>query len=117
MNHANRLLRQLRNVLQEKKEFPIGTLIYFGPDDVTITKIIAVVIPHRESDPTLKRWVGPGVSSDPQVAAEIGSFFTFNKVREVVMTDGIVGCPHEEGVDFPVDGTCQDCTFWRENPE
>lgn len=117
MNHANKLLRQLRNALKEKKEYPIGTLVYFGPDDVTITKIIAVVIPHRESDPILERWVGQGVSSNPEVAAEIGNFFTLNKVREVVMTDGIVGCPHEEGVDFPIGEACPDCTFWRENSE
>lgn len=111
MNHANKLLHQLRKVLQEKTDFPIGALVYFGPDDATIRKIIAVVIPSRDSEPVLKSWDGPGVSSDSQVAAEIGQFFKYNQVSEVIMTDGIVGCPHDEGVDYPVGESCPYCTY------
>jgi len=30
-----------------------------------------------------------------------------------VVTDGIIGCPHEEGIDFPVGEGCPYCPFWR----
>ena len=115
MNHANKLLQHFRKVLQEKTNFPIGTLVYFGPDDSTITKIIAIVILNRNSDPLIKKWEGSGVSSDAEVAAHIGHFFKRHQVKEVVMTDGIIGCPHEEGVDYPVGESCPHCPYWTQN--
>jgi len=33
----------------------------------------------------------------------------------VVMTEGVVGCPHEEGDDYPWGEACPDCTFWQEH--
>jgi hypothetical protein len=117
MLQDTKLLNQLRKVLQKKKNFPIGTLVSFGPDDVTITKIVAVVIPSQDSSPILKSWSSPEISTDPKTAAEIGQFFQNNEVVEVVMTDGVVGCPHEEGVDFPIGDDCPHCPFWAENPK
>ena len=111
MNHANKLLEELRNVLREKTNFPIGSLVYFGPDDTTITKIIAVVMRSRNSDPILKSWDGEGISKDPEVAVEIGHYFRKNQVTEVVMTGGIVACPHDEGVDYPTGESCPHCPF------
>jgi len=31
--------------------------------------------------------------------------------KSVVMTDRIIGCPHEEGIDYE-GSTCPDCPFW-----
>ncbi len=31
--------------------------------------------------------------------------------KSVVMTDRIIGCPHEEGIDYE-GPTCPDCPFW-----
>ena len=31
----------------------------------------------------------------------------------VVMTDGIIGCPHQEGIDYQGEW-CPVCEFWRE---
>ena len=108
-----RLVAQLRKAINEKSSYPIGTLMYFGPDNATITKIVAVVIPAKGSSPIAKSWSNPQVSSDPKVAAEIGQFYLENKVADVVMTDGVVGCPHDEGIDFPVGGHCSQCKYWE----
>jgi hypothetical protein len=32
--------------------------------------------------------------------------------RSVVVTQGIIGCPHEEGIDYPVGEQCPRCPFW-----
>jgi hypothetical protein len=29
------------------------------------------------------------------------------------MSDGNMGCPHEEGLDFPVGEDCPFCPFWK----
>jgi len=33
-------------------------------------------------------------------------------VRSVVMADRILGCPHEEGTDYPEGEVCPHCPFW-----
>lgn len=30
----------------------------------------------------------------------------------MAMTDSILGCPHEEGIDYPEGGSCPQCPFW-----
>ena len=30
----------------------------------------------------------------------------------VFVAGKILGCPHEEGVDYPEGGACPDCPFW-----
>ena len=34
-------------------------------------------------------------------------------VKRVGMSDGNIGCPHEEGKDFPVGGDCPFCPWWK----
>jgi hypothetical protein len=53
------------------------------------------------------------VYGNPKVAEQIKAFFARHKVRNVVITDGILGCPHEEGEDFPHGEECPFCSFWR----
>ena len=31
----------------------------------------------------------------------------------VVASDRIIGCPHEEGADYPIGAKCPFCPFWR----
>jgi hypothetical protein len=33
-------------------------------------------------------------------------------VKSVVMTDRIIGCPHEQGADYPEGDVCPQCPFW-----
>jgi hypothetical protein len=115
MNGKTKYLQQFRKVLKQKTNFPIGMLVYFGPDKVTISKIIAAVIIAKDSEPILQSWEGTGISIDPNTSVDIGRFFKENQVVEVIMPDGVVGCPHEEGVDYPIGGQCPHCPFWAEN--
>lgn len=94
-------------------QFPVGTLVYYGPDDKTVTKIVAGVFLEKDGDPLRKNWVGDGVTTNPQVIAELGRFFKDYGVTRVVMTKGIVGCPHEAGIDYPLGEECPFCPFWR----
>ena len=33
-------------------------------------------------------------------------------VRSLAMMEEIYGCPHEEGIDYPVGQVCPECPFW-----
>jgi len=114
MTYANKLLQQLRRVIQNKTNFPYGTLLYFGPDDINITKIVAVVIQSPKIDPVLKSWSGSEISTDPHTIAEIGNFLKQYSVTEVIMPEGVIGCPHEEGIDYPEGENCPNCPYWAE---
>jgi hypothetical protein len=115
MNRKTKHLIQLREVLNQKSVFPIGMLVYFGPDNVTISKIIAAVILAKDSNPILRSWEGIGIGMDLKASTEIGQFFKDNHVVDIIMPDGVVGCPHEEGVDYPIGDNCPHCPFWAEN--
>ncbi len=107
-------LQHFRKVIQQGN-YPIGTLAYYGPDDQTITKIVAGVLPDAKTNPILKTWYGKGVAQNPETAADIGAFFQEHETQNIVMPEGVIGCPHQEGVDFPVGESCQECPFWRED--
>ena len=95
-------------------EFPIGTIAYYGPDDETVNKIVAAVLVDENTNPILKKWAGNNIAQNTEIASEIGKFFQEQRVTNVVMTEGIIGCPHEEGVDYPIGESCPQCPFWAE---
>ena len=98
---------------REPVRYPIGTVAFYGPDDQTTTKIAAGVILHDGAEPVLRRWVGTDVTTSPKVQQELQEFFRQYGVRSVAMSQGNMGCPHEEGEDFPVGGDCPFCPFWK----
>ncbi len=93
--------------------YPLGTVAMYGPDDKTTTKLVAAVITGPDAEPVLKRWVGTGITDDERVQQELRTWFELHGVQQVVMSEGNMGCPHEEGEDFPVGEDCPFCPYWR----
>jgi hypothetical protein len=104
------------SVTGKRGAYPVGTVMIYGPDNKLATKLVASVVktPNAEADP-LHRWVthAGDVRHDPSIQAEVEAFFQAHGVRQTVRTERIVGCPHEEGVDYPLDGACPHCPFWH----
>jgi hypothetical protein len=86
---------------RQQPRYPIGTVAMYGPDDKTTTKIAAGVILRDGAEPILKRWVATDVTTNPKVQQEMKDFFLQHGVKSVAMSQGNLGCPHEEGEDFP----------------
>ena len=97
---------------QSPVQYPMGTMAYYGPDDKTTTKIAAGVFKGPNSKAIMKRWVATDVMTNPKIQQEIKEFFEQHGVKSVSMSDGNMGCPHEEGKDFPVGEDCPFCPFW-----
>ncbi len=113
MPKPGQLPPQLLAVLANRQDYPLGALAYYGPDDHTCTRITAAVINAPNARPQFRHWWGESPETDPWVIAEIGEFFRLYRVREAVMTEGIIGCPHDEGIDYPEDEECPYCPFWN----
>jgi hypothetical protein len=48
------------------------------------------------------------------IPRQLLSFIEENGVVTVVMADSIMGCPHEEGVDYPRGESCPKCPYWKD---
>ena len=62
----------------------------------------------------MQTWVteAADVRSDPRVAADVAAFISSHRVKHTMEADRIIGCPHDEGIDYPMGRTCPQCPFW-----
>jgi hypothetical protein len=94
--------------------YPVATVALYGPDDTTATKLTVGIVPAENAEVTdLRRWFSEGsdIRNDVDVTEQVLAFIAEAGARSVVMTDRIIGCPHEEGIDYegPI---CPKCPFW-----
>jgi hypothetical protein len=96
------------------KGYPLATIALYGPTDKLVTKLVVGIIPRKDADPEpLKKWFSAGDIRQKQgVAEEILQFLKENNAVSVGMTDRIIGCPHESGIDYPEGQSCPQCPFW-----
>jgi SEC-C motif len=106
-------ITDLEGKKQKRPDYPLGTVALYGPNDKITTKIAAAVFTSPIAEPILKRWVATDVTTNPKIQREIQEFFKEHGVKSVAMSDRNMGCPHEEGEDFPDGGDCPFCPFWK----
>lgn len=93
----------------------IATVAYYGPDDEVATKV-AVGIVEGDDVLALERWFAESgdVRHEPGHKAKILEVVGRYGARHIVYSDGIIGCPHEEGIDYPEGQSCPQCQFWAD---
>jgi hypothetical protein len=95
--------------------YPLATVALYGPTADLATKIAVSVIPHEGGEPDLlERWFSDGteIRHDTEIEQKIVAFIRQHQILSVVMTDRIIGCPHEEGIDYPEGKSCPQCPYW-----
>jgi hypothetical protein len=94
--------------------YPAATIAFYGPDDKRASKVAVGVVQAEGAEPSMERWFAEegDVRTDPAIGASILRFLEDNGVKSVIMTDGLIGCPHEEGIDYPDGQVCPQCPFW-----
>ncbi len=96
--------------------YPAVTVAYYGPDDALATKAVAALVPSKGAEPTeVRSWqTGPGdARRDPLAGDEILVFARRHGAASLIVSERIIGCPHQEGVDYPEGEACPACPFWR----
>ena len=94
-------------------QYPLGIISMYGPDDQVTTKVVASVMTTPESEPIMERFVSSNIAENPSITEKMMKFFESHGVVGVVSSGGNMGCPHEEGPDFPVGEDCPFCPFWK----
>lgn len=95
--------------------FPLATITYYGPDDKVASKVSVGIILEEGGDvAALERWFNDvtDIRLDATVDENIVGFLRQHGVKSVVSPDRILGCPHEEGTDYPDGEKCPRCAFW-----
>jgi hypothetical protein len=110
-----------RSWLERKLEpgfhgYPIATVAFYGPTEKLATKAVVGIFLSGQDEPDfLKRWFSEGnrdVRRDPAIGEEILAWLKAYAPRSTVVTDRIIGCPHEEGTDYPEGTSCPQCPLW-----
>ena len=94
--------------------FPVATIAFYGPDDRRASKVTVGIVLAEDQEPAeLRRWFSEqaDVREDAAVAEEILALIDEFGVRSVAMVDRVIGCPHEEGIDYE-GPTCPRCPYW-----
>jgi hypothetical protein len=95
--------------------YPVATVALYGPDDTRAGKLTVGIVPAEDAAVTdLRRWFSKDetdIRDDSRVAEEVLAFIKAAGAKSVAITDRIIGCPHEEGVDYE-GSTCPACPFW-----
>jgi hypothetical protein len=117
---ATKLKRRPRSPLEKRarrgfRGYPVATVAFYGPDDQCASKVAVGIVREQdaEADP-LQRWFAEqgDIRRDSDIGVEILAFIREHGAQTVVMTDRIIGCPHEEGTDYPEGQVCPRCPFW-----
>jgi hypothetical protein len=95
--------------------YPVATIAFYGPTPDRASKVaVGVVLAEGEETATLERWFVEDADArkDPGITKEVLAFLEAEGVRSVVISDGLLGCPHEEGIDYPTGQPCPQCPYW-----
>jgi len=112
----DRFLKRLRKKARKGvRGWPIATIAFYGPDLSRATKVAVGIVPSEDANvQELRDWkVDRGdIRADPAIAKEILDFIETHGVLSVAMTVQIIGCPHQEGINYEGEW-CPVCEFWR----
>ena len=102
---------------RRKTGYPFATIAYYGPDLHFASKVvIGIQRSEKEGEVTeLRKWFAKDqdVREDAVIFQEMVEYIITNNAHRVAIVDRIIGCPHEEGVDYPVSESCPQCPFWK----
>ncbi len=115
-----RIKKRFASLLRKKarkgfRGYPAATVAFYGPTADVATKVaVGIVLAEGAEPDILERWHSEegDVRSDSAIREEIEDFIGGHGVKSVVMTDRLIGCPHEEGTDYPEGQSCPECPYW-----
>jgi hypothetical protein len=112
----DRFLKRLHKKSRKgMRGWPVATIAFYGPNLGQATKVAVGIVPAENADvKAMRDWkVDRGdIRTDPGIAREILEFIEEQGALSVAMVGGIIGCPHQEGIDYEGEW-CPVCEFWH----
>ncbi len=110
---------QLKPFIKKSKKgfngYPTASLAFYGPTNTLATKMVLGITYNEDSDPELFKWFNETVDirSNAKILGEIKKLLAAHKIKSVFFCEKLLGCPHEEGIDYPDEEWCPQCTYWQ----
>ena len=104
-----------KKVRKGDKGYPIATIAFYGPNNNLATKAVCAIIRYEgaEIEPMKKWFSSLDVRKSELVMSVILYFIDSNGAKSVSMIQEVIGCPHEEGIDYPEGDYCPECNYWK----
>ena len=106
----------MRGSQRSRANYPLATVSAYGPDNKRATKLVVGVLRRagqKHPNPMHSWSTDAGdVRNDPVIAAELADWLRRQGIKDTLSYDRIIGCPHEEGIDYPMGRACPQCPFW-----
>lgn len=95
--------------------YPIATVAFYGPTNKIATKLVCGILRYEEADAEpIKKWfLETDVRKSEKILGEVLAFIEKNEAKSVGMLEKIIGCTHEEGIDYPDGDSCPKCHYWK----
>jgi hypothetical protein len=94
--------------------YPAATIALYGPDDTRASKVVLGIFLHEGDEAILERFFSEeeDVRQERSIGYRILELIRQYEVRSLAIADRIMGCPHEEGIDYPEGNSCPQCPYW-----
>lgn len=95
--------------------YPMGTLAFYGPNHDIASKLVVGIMREPDGDIVfMEKWFvkDEDIRCSGTVMNEVLEFLEPHKILSVVAYPSIIGCPHEEGIDYPDGKSCSRCSYW-----
>ncbi len=91
----------------------MATIAFYSPTNKLATKMAVGIISHESAEAIMTRWASDAdIRSNAVMMAEVLDLLKANNIHSVAMADKIIGCPHEEGIDYGEGESCPACPYW-----
>ena len=97
------------------KSYPVATVAFYGPTNDVATKLVCGIVKSEgaEAEP-IKKWFSErDIRKSEIILGEVLQFIEENGAKSIGMVEQIIGCPHEEGIDYPEGESCPECIYWK----
>lgn len=105
----------VKKVARKQKGRDYFPAAFYGPDADRSSKVFVGIFLQSSDDPDFpEKWYSDDtdVRADEDIGREILELLRSHAVTSCVVTGRIIGCPHEEGIDYPEGKARQQCPFW-----
>lgn len=108
--------RKLEKISQKGfKGYPVATIVYYGPDSERATKtVVGIITGKDENIAHMGKYFSETIDirMNSLINKQILNFLKKHHIQSVIIPEKIIGCPHEEGIDYPKGEKCTQCPFW-----
>lgn len=97
------------------KGYPVATVAFYGPTNAIATKLVCGILISEDAEvEPIKKWFSErDVRKSEKVLGEVLAFIEENGTKSISMIEQIIGCPHEEAIDYPEGESCPKCSYWK----